>query len=230
MVLPSTSDTEIAGADAAYGNSPAGSVQVEGDAAASEDHIPVGAAEAEQLAPRRSGRSAITTDPEPSAPVSAFNPEGKSSSREPERSQAASAAQQTDSAPSSAPKPAKGFQPAKAKPPPATTLAAPPAETEVSEGIEEAADAATDDGIDSDADSETPEFELDAFSGAIGAVMDSLDAAVSDERAFLRPSAEISELARAAAKVCSPSQFRTICTRIQQCRTIPARSTTLYHP
>ena len=42
--------------------------------------------------------------------------------------------------------------------------------------------------------------ELDAFDGEVGAALRSLEAAVADERVFLRPSAGVSALARAAAK------------------------------
>lgn len=210
VVLPSTSDDEDEGPDGAApdDNTGEGSAEEEDDIATTEDEGVDDESEEEPLEPRRSGRNAVAIDPtpaEPSAPGSGTTTPGELQPEllEPtQNAQGHSRAQQAGTVPTPAPASTKKAKAGKLKaaPAPAATATALPEATEGSEGSAEDDEDADDDN-DSEADSEAPEIELDAFSGAIGAVLDSLDAAVSDERAFLRPSAEISVLARAAAKV-----------------------------
>ena len=55
-------------------------------------------------------------------------------------------------------------------------------------------------GVEEPGQDSTAQQELTAFDGDLGAALQSLEDAVADERVFLRPSARVSALARAAAK------------------------------
>lgn len=203
VVIPSTSDDEEEGADGAAsdGNSQEGSAEEEDDVATTEDDGVDDEPEEEPLEPRRSGRNAVAIDPTPAKPSAPVSRTATTVGSHPELVKPTQDAQQADTVPTPAPASAKKARAGKLKPAPAPTATAIAVHQviEDSEGIADDDDAAGDRDDESDTDSESP--ALDAFSGAIGAVLDSLDAAVSDERAFLRPSAEISVLARAAAKV-----------------------------